>query len=86
MKYLIIALTLILSACADQPTRNLYNHQAVTGWQDENGKIHLVGVASAEPTKPLVVTGEPMNIKPLGWSPAGIDQIPRYNLQRKPGE
>jgi hypothetical protein len=60
MKYLLIALSLILSACAEEPTRSFYQSQRVTGWQDENGKIHLVGVASTEPVKPITITGEPM--------------------------
>lgn len=82
MKYLLIVLTLVLSACAEEPTRSFYHSQHVTGWQDENGKIHLVGVASAEPVKSQVITGEPMHLKPLGWGGAGHTEFQRYDPNR----
>jgi len=80
MKYLLIfALSLILSACADEPARSMFPSQHVVTWHDENGKIHLVGVSSAEPTKPLTITGEPMHLKPLGWGGAGHTEFQRYD-------
>ena len=77
--FILIAVSLVLTACAaEPPARSFYQSQRVTGWQDENGGIHLVGVSSAEPDRPLTITGEPLHVKPLGWGGAGQVEFQRY--------